>query len=64
MKKVVFFLAVALMSFAAKAQVTTFPWTEDFEGGSIPSTFTLIDNDGDGNGWSTYAGYDIALQCI
>ena len=60
MKKVVFFLAVVLLSFAAKAQVTTFPWTEDFEGGSIPSTFTLIDNDGDGYGWGTFSGADYA----
>lgn len=50
MKKVVFFLAVALMSFAAKAQVTTFPWTEGFENG-VPSSITLVDNDSDGYGW-------------
>lgn len=42
MKKVVFFLAVALMSFAAKAQVTTFPLTEDFENAL-------------GNGWVTHS---------
>ena len=51
MKKVVFFLAVALMSFAAKAQITTFPWTEGFEGSSMPSNITLIDNDNDGRNW-------------
>jgi hypothetical protein len=50
MKKVVLFLAAALMGMAASAQVTTFPWTEGFENG-VPSSITLVDNDGDGYGW-------------
>lgn len=52
MKKVVLFLAAAFLGLAANAQVTTFPWTEDFEGGSMPTGFTTIDNDGDGNNWT------------
>ena len=60
MKKVVFFLAVALMSFAAKAQITTFPWTEGFENG-VPSSITLVDGDNDGYGWdNTTWGADYA----
>lgn len=50
MKKVVLFLAAALMGMAVSAQVTTFPWTEGFENG-VPSSITLVDNDGDGYGW-------------
>ena len=50
MKKVVLFLAAALMGMAASAQVTTFPWTEGFENG-VPSSITMVDNDGDGYGW-------------
>lgn len=42
---------MALVSFAANAQITTFPWTEGFEGSSMPSNITLIDNDNDGRNW-------------
>ena len=50
MKKVVFFLAVALMGLTASAQVTNFPWTESFDNG-VPADFTLVDADGDGYNW-------------
>ncbi len=49
MKKVVLFLAAALMGMAASAQVTTFPWTEGFENGA--TGWTIIDSDGDGITW-------------
>jgi hypothetical protein len=32
--------------------ISTFPWTEGFDNGTIPSSFTLIDNDNDGFNWS------------
>lgn len=55
MKKVVLFLAAALMGMAASAQVTTFPWTEGFDSRTIPSSFTTIDADNDGHNWdATY----------
>ncbi len=56
MKKTLFFLA-ALLTFglAANAQITTFPWLQDFEGGALPEDFTFIDSDGDGNNWQ-YSG--------
>ena len=56
MKKVLLSFALAALMLPLSAQVTTFPWTEDFEGGSIPATFTLIDNDGDGNNWIHMSG--------
>ena len=31
--------------------VSTFPWMEQFEYGTTPAGFTLIDNDGDGYNW-------------
>lgn len=49
MKKVVLFLAAALMGMAVSAQVTTFPWTEGFENGA--TGWTIIDSDGDGITW-------------
>ncbi|MBR5093392.1 MAG: choice-of-anchor J domain-containing protein [Bacteroidales bacterium] len=36
---------------SAPKNVTSFPWTEDFESGTTPSGFTLIDSDNDGNNW-------------
>ena len=55
MKKVVLFLAAALMGMASSAQVTTFPWTENFDSRTIPSSFTTIDADNDGYNWdATY----------
>lgn len=51
---------MALVSFAANAQITTFPWTEGFENG-VPSSITLVDNDNDGHGWdNTTWGADYA----
>lgn len=55
MKKVVLILAAALMGVAANAQVTDFPWLEDFENG-IPSSFTLVDADEDGYNWTYGTG--------
>lgn len=34
--------------------VTSFPWTEDFESGSAPAGFTFVDSDNDGYGWDVY----------
>ena len=36
---------------SAPKNVTSFPWTEDFESGTTPTGFTLIDSDNDGNNW-------------
>lgn len=52
MKKSLLFLAVALISIASNAQITTYPWTEDFESGALPADFTFVDSDGDGNNWN------------
>ena len=51
MKKTLLFVA-ALLTFglAANAQITTFPWLQDFESGA-PTDFTFVDNDGDGHNW-------------
>jgi hypothetical protein len=43
------FCALFAMTFFAKAQVPVF--TEDFEGSSIPSEWTIIDADNDGYNW-------------
>lgn len=53
-----------LLPVALRAQITTFPWYEHFDDGAMPTNFTLIDADADGNNWSygssennrTYAG--------
>ena len=39
---------------SAPKNVTSFPWTEDFESGSAPAGFTFVDSDNDGNGWEVY----------
>ena len=35
----------------APKNVTSFPWTEDFESGTTPTGFTFVDNDNDGLNW-------------
>ncbi|MDL2297087.1 choice-of-anchor J domain-containing protein [Bacteroidales bacterium OttesenSCG-928-C03] len=37
----------------ATTTITSFPWTEGFEGAFPPAGWTLIDNDDDGFGWDT-----------
>lgn len=44
-------LAALLFPAALHAQITTFPWTEDFESEDVPDGFSFIDDDGDGNNW-------------
>ena len=57
MKKTLFFLAfVMTFGLAASAQINTFPWIETFEDGAIPTDFTLVDNDGDGDVWAISGG--------
>lgn len=52
MKKALFTLALAAMMLPLSAQITSFPWTEDFENGTaLPTGFSVIDNDGDGYNW-------------
>ena len=36
---------------SAPKNVTSFPWTEDFETGTTPTGFTFVDSDNDGNNW-------------
>ena len=51
-KNLLFTLLVMLMlPWAAKAQVPVFQ--ENFNGGTIPTTWTIIDGDGDGFTWQT-----------
>ena len=36
---------------SAPKNVTSFPWTEDFESGNAPAGFTFVDSDNDNYGW-------------
>ena len=38
----------------APKNVTSFPWTEDFESGNVPSGFTFVDADNDNYGWEVF----------
>lgn len=54
MKKLLAIFMLCFAVFAAKAQV--FLLQESFEASDIPSSWTIIDNDGDGNNWYVLYG--------
>ena len=55
MKKYLSFLMALLVGVVLQAQVTSYPWTLEFDG--TLDAWTAVDADGDGHGWEVYNGY-------